>query len=306
VEGSSDLKILISGGTGFIGKQLLKTLEREQHQLLLLTRRPEQEQATKNIIFLSWMNGDDSWKKQAEGSEVVINLAGENIGSSRWTKRKLAMIEASRLTSGNLLVSAISEWKQKPKLFLQASAIGFYGNSTKEINEESDMGTSYLAELANRWEDSTAELDRLGIPRTILRIGVVLGKDGGLFKKMILPFKLGLGGSLGSGEQGFSWIHIDDVIQAIVFIINSKATGVFNLTAPKPQTLGQFTKALARTLGRPHIFNVPAVFIKLGFGRMGEELILGGAQVFPKRLLASSYIFKYNNMNDAISDLIGK
>ena len=235
---------------------------------------------------------------------MIINLAGESIAGLRWTKEKKRRIEESRINAGSAMVEAVDKWKTKPDYFVQASAIGFYGDRDTALNEQSVQGEGFLAEVGQRWEMSTAEIENMGVKRAIVRIGVVLGKEGGILKRLLLPFQLGLGGPVGSGEQDISWIHIEDVAAAVQFLAEKKATGVFNLTGPEPVKMKEFTGTLAKVLHRPHLIPVPGPLLKLVMGEMAEELVLTGAPVFPERLLDLGYKFKYNNVTSALTDLV--
>jgi len=302
------VNILLTGGTGFIGAHLVPELTSRDHELFILTRSQARAGKEKHnhITYLHWTGKADDlgWSMKAEGVNAVINLAGENVGSGLWTKAKKKRIEESRLGAGKALVQAISGWKTKPEQFIQCSATGYYGDRTEVVDEGATQGKGFLANLSKKWEASTAALEAAGVHRAVIRIGVVLGREGGVMRRLLLPFRLGLGGPVGSGRQGFPWVHIDDVIQSIVFLLEHAESGVFNLTAPQILTMREFTKNLADVLHRPHIVPVPAGLLKLVLGEMADEMLLSGARVFPRHLLDSGYNFRYNKINLALKDLI--
>lgn len=303
------MKVLVTGATGFIGSQLTKPLLARGDSVIALTRNPvkAREIFGSDMTFLKW-NGEDisGWVQEAEGADAIVNLVGESIAGLRWTKKKKQKIESSRVQAGRAIFEAVKQWKQRPSYMIQVSAIGFYGNRKTAIDETSGQGKGFLSEVSRRWEESSSGVEELGVKRSIVRIGAVLGKNGGILKQILLPFRLGLGGPVGSGEQGVSWIHVEDVTGAMVYLLDKRAEGIFNLTAPSPVTMNEFTRTLAGVLNRPHWIPVPAPLLKLAGGEMAEELILSGAMVFPKRLLDLHYKFKYNSVESALNDLVLK
>ena len=236
--------------------------------------------------------------------DVVINLAGENIGAGLWTKARKERILNSRLDAGRALVAAIEKCINKPKLFIQASAIGIYGTSeTEEKNEASPLGNDYLAGIGRQWEDSTRAVEAMGLVRAIIRTGVVLDMKEGALPKILLPFRLIVGGRLGSGRQWFSWIHMDDEVGAILHILRNGTGGIFNLTSPNPVTNNDLAKIIGRVLYRPNWFSVPGFILKLILGEM-SILFWMGRKFLPAHLLVAGYQFHFEQIEDALKDIL--
>lgn len=303
------MKIIIAGGSGFIGKGLTSHLLDAGYDVIVLTRDPGHAQSKfkQKVRCLRWSDFNPSaWQHDFESSDVIINLIGENIGQWPWTNQLKKQILHSRLRAGQTISQTIKNAKNKPRMLIQSSATGFYGNnSVTKLTEDAPVGSGFLADVCQRWEKSTADVESLGVKQIIIRTGLVLGKDGGLLKKMILPFKFFMGGSMGSGKQILPWIHFDDVIEAIQFLITSNKTSkIFNLCSPNPVSMESFSQTLAKVMNRPDKFKIPECIIKTIFGEMGRETILAGQNAIPKALLESGYKFKYSQLQDAISDLI--
>ncbi len=310
------MRILLIGCTGFIGKALIPRLIAEGHELCIVSRKNLNEIKIQSsfgkISFLklnlsnqqNWMN--EHLKNKLTKTEVIINLCGEPIADKRWSKEQKIEIEKSRLNTTNYLMQSLKKFKINPKLIINASAIGFYGTSlNKEFNEASPSGADFLANLCKRWEE--AALNKPFFTRlVILRIGIVLGNNGGALGKMLPIFKLGLGGPIGDGNQWMSWIHIDDLCNLIICSLqNKKYSGVFNAVSPEPVRMKQFTKVLARSLKRPNLLPVPAATLKLLLGD-GAKLVLEGQKVNSKKLKDVLYKFKYPLLDEAISSLTMK
>jgi uncharacterized protein (TIGR01777 family) len=240
----------------------------------------------------------------ASGFDVVIHLSGESV-AGRWTQAKKRRIRDSRVVSTCNLSQALASAEKKPAVFLCASAIGYYGNRGEEVlAEESPSGTGFLAEVSRQWEAATKPASDAGIRTVNLRIGIVLSRDGGALKQMLLPFRFGLGGRIGSGRQWWSWIHIDDLISAIWHILQTQSVGPVNMTAPNPTTNAGFTRTLAATLHRPAMLPIPAFAARLAFGELADEGLLASARVEPKKLLASGFEFQFPELGAALSDLV--
>ena len=290
-------KILIAGGTGLIGKALTSCLLKQKNHITIVTRQEKLiGQDGRNLEYINNIS------ERNFDYDIVINLTGETI-AQRWSESVKKRITDSRINSTKEIIKAIKNSPNKPELFINSSAIGIYGISADlEFNENSkpkNLGI-FSQNLCQQIEKESAEID----PQTrlvILRTGVVISKEGGFLKKMLLPFQLGLGGKIGSGEQFLSWIHIDDVVNSINFIITTpELSGAINLSAPNPTTNYDFAKKLAKKLKRPCLFHMPEFIAKLAFGKMGEELILSGQKVTPKKLIESGYHFKYNSIEKAL------
>ncbi|MEJ2545146.1 MAG: TIGR01777 family oxidoreductase [Calditrichaceae bacterium] len=303
------MKVIIAGGTGFIGRYLSEFLNNSGHDVIILSRNPKRAKYTftNKIKCLLWNDFDFSaWQDELESTKIIINLIGENIGQWPWTNQLKHKILYSRIHAGQTIVQAIHHAKNKPRLLIQASATGYYGDNSKDkLTEESKSGKGFLADVCRQWENSTIDVESIGVKRSIIRVGPVLGRNGGILKKMSLPFKLFVGGPIGSGNQKLPWIHIDDLVEAILFIINNKKTQkIFNLCTPKPITMNTFARTLGKTLKRPSIFKVPEFIVKLIFGEMGRETILSGQNALPKVLIKSNFKYKYSDLPVALSNLL--
>ena len=286
-------KIIITGATGFIGKQLVASLK-DQYDIVIFTQNIENaKKILGNSITAVYCDqtSENDINSNVEGAYGIINLAGENIGSRRWTKKQKAKILDSRIRIGIILIEAIINADKKPEVFIQASAIGYYGYG-------------FLADVTRQWEKSTDTINS-GIRHIILRLGIVLGKDGGILKRILLPFKYFLGGYPGKGQQWISWIHINDVVDVISFILeNSHLSGVYNLTAPNPVQNKYLIKVIGKIIKRPSWLSIPAIILILFFGQRAKELLLESTRIYPKRLLADGYKFSYSTIDKALKDLI--
>jgi len=293
------MKYLITGGSGFIGSSFIKSLSPKEDSVIILSR--QKSSSTNNCRFindLSLLNND-------EQIDCIINLAGKPI-DCRWTNANKDELIDSRVSITKALATLINRLKAKPKIIVSASAIGFYGNYNNQVLDEHSIGKqSFTHKLCQEWENEAIKLKQYGIRVCIIRLGVVLGKDGGFIKKVYLPFKLGLGGKLGNGKQFFSWIHIDDVTSAIKFLIaNNKCCEIYNFTSPNATNNAKITQYIGQILSKPTLFNIPAILIKIIFGEMGIKLLLEGNKVIPTRLLEQGYKFKYQNVISALKDVL--
>lgn len=291
------MHILISGGTGFIGSNIAKYFLKKNHKVTILSRDRHKEVSRSLII--------DDLNQLNEPVDIVINLAGEPLDRRRWNKKVKEEIYNSRIQTTKKIVEYINNAKKTPSLFITASAVGFYGTSDSKIFHEEDKSpkNDFPSKLCYDWEDEAYNI-RKKIRICRLRLGIVLGKNGGIISKMLLPFKLLLGARLGNGKQYMSWIHIDDVISAINFMIeNQNLKGPFNMTAPNPVTNSEFTRIFAKNLGRISFLKLPDFLVKYLFGEMGESLLLKGQNVIPKKLLKEGYKFKYENLEAALKDI---
>ncbi len=279
------MQVAITGASGFIGKSLRARLLASGHEARAISLRSKL--------------APDAFA----GCDAVINLAGEPV-AQRWTAAAKKRITDSRVDGTREVVRAIAALEQKPATLISASAIGFYGDRGHEIlTEDSPPASDFLAQVTVAWEREAREAEKLGVRVFTPRIGVVLGRDGGALKQMLLPFKLGVGGRIGSGKQWMSWIHLDDLISLVLFALeNPKVAGPVNATAPNPVTNAEFTRELARALHRPAIFPVPAIALKLMFGQMAEVL-LGGQRVLPEAAQRAGFQFRYPALGPALSDL---
>ncbi len=295
------MRILVSGSHGLVGSALIPELKGRGHQVAELVREAPRD----GEIF--WNPEDGKLDATAlSGFDTVIHLAGEPIAAKRWTAEQKAKIRDSRVRGTTLLAEAVANLPAPPKTFLSASAIGYYGDRGGEaLTEESPAGSGYLPEVCKAWEEATLSAARKGIRVVLLRTGIVLSPAGGALAKMLPPFRMGIGGSLGSGKQYMSWISLDDEVGAILHALDTPPIrGPINLVCPRPVTNTEFTKALGGALKRPTIFPMPAFAVRLAFGEMGETLLLASTRVEPKRLLTSNYRFRYPDLDAALRHLL--
>jgi uncharacterized protein (TIGR01777 family) len=294
------VRVLITGGTGFVGSPLLDALLARGDEVFCLTRNPLREPRD-NLCYIGW-NGQKAPLNLPDNISLVINLMGENIAAKRWSASQRKQLHDSRILSTRLLIEGLRQIGSKPDLFISASASGFYGNRGAEIlTESSQSGTGFLPELARQWESEALRAeDILGCSVALIRLGVVLGTQGGALKKMLLPFSLGLGGRLGDGTQYMSWLSLRDAVSAIVHVIDKKLSGPINLCTPEPLTNTQFTRELGRALKRPTVFPVPEFVLSLVFGQMGRDLLLASTRALPERLLKSGFEFHDSEIGSII------
>lgn len=301
------MKIIVTGATGFIGRALCNELAKKHH-VIAFTRTPVKASALfeKPVDIVKWnLKYQDGWEKYLDGSDAIVNLAGTNLASGRWTKQFKSEILDSRIQASKVLIQAIKKSKVKPKTMITASAIGFYGNrSDDKLDEESRGGVGFLADVAQEIEDCSREFDTLGLRSVVIRTGIVLGSSGGALPKMIMPFKFYLGGYWGSGGQWMSWISLADEVAAIKFVIeNSNLHGVFNLTSPEPIQNQQFFQILASELKKPCWLPIPAFALNIMFGEMADGLFLSGQRVYPRKLINSGFEFKYPELKKALESI---
>lgn len=302
------MKIIVTGGTGLIGSRLVESLSADGHELIVLSRSPEKKQGTvpAGVRLEKWDAATaDGWGHLMDGADAVINLAGAGIADSRWTPERKKTILDSRVKAGKALVAAIRQAEAKPQVLVQSSAVGYYGPSGNEIlTETAPPGADFLGRVCFEWEASTAAVEALGVRRPIIRTGVVISTQGGAFPKMALPFKFFAGGPIGSGEQYFPWIHIDDEVRAIRYLLeNDEASGPFNLSAPEPPKNKEFVKDLGKAMGRPALMPVPSFALKAAFGEM-STVLLDGQRAVPAHLQAIGFTFAYPQTVPALRDVL--
>ena len=302
------MRVLITGGSGLIGRALSANLARDDNEVIILSRQPERIIGLPSGVSARWWDSHttEGWSSLVDGTDAIINLAGENISSGRWSDERKHAILKSRSSAGQTVVQAVKAAAHKPRIVIQASGIGYYGPcGDEEITEETPPGHDFLAQLAANWESSTASLESLGVRRAIIRTGVVLSIEGGALPRMLLPFRFFAGGRLGSGRQWFPWIHIADEVGAIRFLIeNETANGPFNLTAPVPLNNAEFSRLLGQQLRRPALMPIPAFALRLLFGEMATVL-LDGQRAIPRRLIQLGFTFRFPEAGPALRDLLG-
>jgi uncharacterized protein (TIGR01777 family) len=293
------MKILVTGGTGFIGKALVKTLVGEGHQVTVLSRSLEKVerlfgQEVTGLGHLSFLQPEMSF-------DVIVNLAGAPIFDARWSEERKRLIRESRIALTGQLVACIGRMTVKPKLLISGSAIGYYGDQGDQVlTEASSARSDFSHQLCADWEQAADRAAEFGVRVCLMRTGLVIAEDGGLLQRMLLPFRFGVGGRLGSGRQWMSWIHRQDWIRiAQTMIADETMQGPYNATAPNPVTNRQFTCTLARCLHRPAVFPVPAFVLKTLLGEM-SELVLGSQRVLPERLLMHGFMFQYPDLEGAL------
>jgi uncharacterized protein len=296
------MKVLITGASGLIGQALQKSFEEKGYDLLLASRK-----APADDRHIQWSIEDGfADLDKLEGIDAVVHLAGESVSGLRWTDEKKKAIRDSRVLGTRNVVDAISKLKQRPKVLIAASAIGFYGErGDEEVTESSAIGDNFLAGVSREWEAESRRAEDAGIRTVLLRTGIVLSKEGGALATMLTPFKLGVGGVIGSGKQWMSWISLDDEIAIINFAIeNENLRGAVNAVSPNPVTNEEFTKTLGEVLYRPTFLPLPEFAVSMVFGEMGDALLLASTKVLPKRLEDAGFEFKYPKLKAAIEHAI--
>lgn len=300
------MHVVITGGTGLVGTALSRRLASSGHTVTLLSRSPSRTISLPEGIGMCRWDGRTAagWEDTAERADAIVNLAGENLSSGPWTDARKKRIVRSRLDAGSAVVQAVERAGHKPRVVVQASAVGYYGpHGDEEITEETPAGSGFLPEVCVDWEASTAAVEAMGVRRAIVRTGVVLSRRGGALPLMALPVRMFVGGPLGSGRQWLPWIHIADEVAAMHFLLESEAAaGPFNFSAPKPATNATFTRAIGRALGRPTLFRVPSFIIKLALGEM-SAVALDSERMVPRRLLEAGFQFKFTEAYQALTDL---
>jgi uncharacterized protein (TIGR01777 family) len=310
------MNILMTGATGLVGTELVKTFTGEGHEVYRLTRAgtPKPGAEIAGVFDLPWNansgqiggSGGSSSPEVPANVNAVINLAGAPVVGGRWTKERKLLLRSSRVDTTRGLVSAIARMEKRPQVLISASAIGYYGNRGDElVTEKTVPGTNFLAELAKEWENEAVKAEKFGVRVVLLRFGIILAKQGGALPQMMLPFKYGLGGKLGSGRQWTSWIALQDVVAIIQAVLRSDSwKGPVNLVAPQAMRNSDFTKSLTKAMHRPAIFAAPAFVLRLAMGEMAETL-LGGVRVTPQVLEQHGYRFLHANLDEALKAILG-
>jgi uncharacterized protein (TIGR01777 family) len=298
------MRVVIAGATGFIGRALCRELHRDC-EVVALSRDAHKAGGVvgRYARVVEWdARTAGTWAREVAGANAVVNLAGENIGAGRWNRSRKAGILQSRSHSIAAILDAIEAARDKPKVFIQASGIGYYGPRGDEtLGEDSVAGTGFLAEVCRRVEIAAGRVERFGVRGVVVRSGMVLGSDGGALPRLMRPFRFFVGGRVGSGKQWLSWISLSDEVRALRFLIeNTGLQGVFNLTAPGPVTMKVFCRTLGDILRRPAWTVVPGFVLRLALGRMADEVILGGQKVVPTRLTEAGFRFMHSDVENAL------
>ncbi len=301
-------RVIITGGTGFIGGRLARLLANCGYEVVVLTRDPSKV-PPKGCTFTRW-DGHSAfgWGGLVDGAFAIVNLAGESIAKGKFTPQKKKRILQSRLHAGRAVMEAIASANEKPSVLVQASAIGIYGNRGEEVLEEdSGIGVGFLAGVAKQWEESTKDAKEYGVRRCIIRTAVVVGEGGGFLEKLALPFKLFLGGKMGPGMQWMSWVHIEDQIRAIKFLLEEpKCEGEYNIASPSPQRNADFSRFLAKAMRRPSRLMYPAFLLRLVLGEVADELILTSQRAYPKRLTEAGFEFNNRDLLESLKRIFKK
>ena len=296
------MKVLITGASGLIGRALQHSFREKGYEMLLASRS---EPKDANSIYWDAVDGFTQ-PERLEGIDAVVHLAGESISGLRWTEEKKKAIRDSRVLGTRSVVNAISKLQDRPRVLVCASAIGFYGErGDEELTESSGAGDEFLSHVAKEWESEARRAEDAGVRTVLLRSGIVLSKDGGALGTMLTPFKLGVGGVVGSGKQWMSWISLDDEVEIINFSIeNENLRGAVNAVSPNPVTNHEFTKTLGDVLYRPTFLPLPEFAVSMIFGEMGDALLLASTKALPKRLLDAGFEFKYPDLKPAIEHAV--
>ena len=296
------MRIVVAGGSGFLGGALTAALRKADHDVTVLTRRPHREG---QVRWDPAENGGGPWMEAVHGADAVVNLAGESISGQRWTPSRKRALRESRVTATDALARAVAV-APRPPVFLSASGIGYYGTSDEgQLTEASPPGRDFLANLCQEWEASA--MSAAHVARVVLlRTGVVLGRDGGALTELVRPFRFFAGGPIGSGHQVVSWIHIDDWVAMVMWALGETAvTGGLNLTAPRPATNAVLAREIGRAMHRPALLRAPALAVRLAVGEMADAAVLRGQYVVPAKALALGYPFRFPELHAALGDLIG-
>jgi uncharacterized protein (TIGR01777 family) len=302
-------RILITGATGFIGRPLSFELVKNGYEVVVLSRRPAKAENlfAGQVKVAEWdATTAGGCAELVDGTLAIINLVGENIGTGRWTQKKKQLILQSRLNAGSAVTEAIQSAERKPQVLIQTSGIGYYGDRGDEsLDENSSDGTGFLADVARQWEQSVSGVKVQGVRLATIRLGIVLGAHGGVISRLVPPFRFFLGGHPGSGRQWLAWVHLEDVVGVIRFLVeNANCEGPFNVTAPEPILSRNFYNLLGKTMHRPAVFPMPAFALKLILGEMAAGLLLPSLRVIPKRLLEAGYKFRFPDLSVALKDIL--
>jgi uncharacterized protein (TIGR01777 family) len=294
--------ILVTGGSGFIGRNLCKKLSNSSDQIVVLSRSPKN--AAK--VLPNSVQIIDDLNQLTQSVDILINLAGAPIADKRWSMKRKAAITQSRIQTTQKLYQYFKDSEKPPSMVISGSAIGYYGGglaNNQPVTEEGAVAPNFSSQLCADWENSAQQFKSLGSRVCCLRTGIVLGKQGAL-SKLLPPFRLGLGGPIATGQQWMPWIHIDDMVNIIIYAMQNDITGPINCTAPQPVTNKEFSKTLGRVLRRPALAPMPAVAVKLLFGQMGDELMVQGQCVIPQKLQQQGFEFKYSDLQSALGQLL--
>ncbi|HAL15494.1 MAG TPA: TIGR01777 family protein [Anaerolineaceae bacterium] len=299
--------ILIAGGSGLIGTALTRKLLADNHTVTVLSRNPEAHSAPQGVRFVGWDGCSAAgWGSLVNETDVIVNLAGVNLGGGLWTRKRKEALVNSRLYAGQAIMDALTQAEKRPEVLVQASAVGYYrANGDTLLDESSPPGSDFQGDLCQRWEESTRSAEELGVRRVVIRSGVVFEHGAFILKMFLLPFRMFVGGSIGNGKQYISWIHINDEVNAITYLINNRdASGSFNLMSPQPVRNADLGRMIGRVLHRPYWFPVPAFAMRLALGEL-STVVLDSWRGVPTRLSNLGFQFTFENAESALQDLVG-
>lgn len=297
------MKVAIAGGTGLVGRRLSKLLLEAGHEVIILTR--DEQQTNNNIHYVQWLKDDATPELYVENVDAFVNLAGVSLNEGRWTDEQKQKILYSRIESTDEIIRILQNLKHKPKVLMNASAVGIYpvSETTVYTEQATEKATDFLGNVVAQWEEKALRAQELGIRTCLTRFGVILEKGEGALPMMLLPYKLGVGGTIGSGKQWLSWIHAEDVARALLFAVeNDTLSGPINFTTPNVKRMKEFGKSISKALNRPHWLPVPSIALKVALGEK-SMLVLEGQHVLPEKLLNANFKFKFISVEDAIRDL---
>ena len=302
------MKIIVAGGTGLVGKALVNRLIEAKHDVVVLCRDLNRARTSVNpAARLERWDGKNMglWDAQVDGADAILNFAGESIGAKRWAQARKRVILSSRLDPTRALVEAMRKASRKPRVFVSASAVGYYGEvEEEEVNESRPKGTGFLADVCGQWEQEAGVAETLGVRVVMSRSGVVMGKGAPALQKMMMPFKLFVGGTVGSGRQWFPWVHIDDLTSTVLFSLTSgNLSGAVNVVAPECVRMKRVCAALGKAMGRPSWAPAPSFMLRIILGEM-SEIVLTGQKVIPTKLLESGFKFRFANLAEALADVV--
>lgn len=314
------VRIVVTGGTGFIGKALVRSLTERGDDVVVLSRgpasngcgglgpRPAACRGAGKVELATWTPEQaGAWSRVVDGADAIIHLAGAGVLDEPWSPERMEVLRSSRIRSTELLAEAIAKAEKKPRVFVSSSAIGYYGIDTGDrvLDESAGAGQDFLAHLVRDWENAAGAAREAGVRVTHPRTGLVVGRGGGMLEKMVPAFKAFVGGPIGPGTQYMAWIHLVDTVRAIEHAVDTDLSGPFNLTAPEPATMNEFASTLGKALGRPSFFRVPAFAVKLGLGQRSEA-VLSGVRAVPKSLVESGFAFVFPDLPSALADIVSK
>ncbi|HET7657370.1 MAG TPA: TIGR01777 family oxidoreductase [Bacillales bacterium] len=299
------MHVAITGGTGFLGKHLTSSLIHDGHKVSILTRHPEQAPEIPGVSHVQWLKDGARPEKDLHEIDAFVNLAGESINSGRWTEERKKRILESRLKATEEVIRIFEKKSKKPGVLVNASAVGYYGMSETETYSEASVvnADDFLASVVREWEKRAAQAEQFDVRTVFARFGVILGSEGAL-PKMVLPYKLGIGGTIGTGKQWLSWVHVADAVGLIRFAIEHKdVRGPLNVTAPEPVKMKEAGEMIGEVMNRPHWMPVPAIAMKAALGEM-SSLLLQGQRVLPEKAQAHGYSFQFSSLKSALLDIL--